>query len=350
MLKDYLLPLVLSAGLTAALGPAAIFAGRRLGVLDRPGGRRVNEKPVPRLGGLAIFGGFMLALALTPSPPGARAGAVFAGTAAFVLGFLDDLYDLKPGIKLAGQIFTASILPLCGISIRYLTNPWGGMFDLGWLAGPATVFWVVALMNMINLIDGLDGLAAGVCAIAAVNLLFLPQCVQRPFVALLCLLTIGCAAGFLPYNFHPARTFMGDGGSHFLGFVLGFITVAGALKGRAALTMSIPFLALAVPFFDTALAVFRRCQNGQSIFTGDRGHLHHRLLYLGFNHRQTVLLLYACSAVFGIGSNFLARLAAHLGVTLLTGLLICAAWGLHRVGVDRAAWHGRTHQSLPPQR
>jgi len=303
--------------------------------MDQPGDRRVNSHPVPRLGGLAIYGGFMIVLALSDGHAGQRIGLVLAGSIAFLLGVLDDILDLKPLVKLFGQLLAAAILPATGIAIRYLTNPWGGMFSLGWLAAPATVVWVVALMNMINLIDGLDGLAAGVSAIAAASLLFLPQCVQRPFVALLCLLTIGCALGFLPFNFHPARTFMGDGGSQFLGFVLGYITVAGALKGRAALTLSVPFVALAVPFVDTTLAVLRRWRNRQPIFAADGNHLHHRLLFLGFNHRQTVLLLYLWSMVFGVGSIFLSRLATRSGAVMLAGLLVSAAIGLNRLSANR---------------
>ena len=332
-----LVPIALAAGLTASLVPLTILTGRRLGVEDQPGKRRINDHPVPRLGGLAIYGGFMFALIFLPEPAGGRAALFFAATAAFLVGLADDLFGLKPVVKLGGQILAASILPICGVSIRFLTNPLGGMIGLGWLAFPATVFWVVALMNMINLIDGLDGLAAGVSAIAAFSLLFLPQCTQRPFVSMLCLLTIGCALGFLPFNFHPARTFMGDGGSHFFGFILGYITVAGALKGRAALTLSVPFLALAVPFADTVLAVVRRWYRRQPIFAADTEHLHHRLLFLGFNHRQTVLVLYLCSVFFGVGSVFLARLAARSGALILIGLVACAALGLSRLGSNRSS-------------
>ncbi len=330
-----LVPVLLAAGCTVSLAPLAILAGRRLGAVDQPGARRVNDRPVPRLGGLAIYGGFMLAFAFLPVAAEGRIGLSVAATAAFLVGLADDLFGLKPLVKLGGQILVAAVLPVCGVSIRFLTNPWGGMIGLGWLAAPATVFWVVSLMNMINLIDGLDGLAAGVSAIAALSLLFLPQCTQRPLVALLCLLTIGCALGFLPFNFHPARTFMGDGGSHFFGLILGFITVAGALKGRAALTLSVPFLALAVPFADTVLAVVRRWYRGRPIFAADTDHLHHRLLFLGFNHRQTVLVLYLCSAFFGLGSIFLARLAARSGAAMLVGLVACAALGLSRLGSNR---------------
>ena len=343
---QYLLPLALAAGFTAVLVPVTIVLGRRLGVVDKPGGRHVHDQPVPRLGGLAIYVGFMLALLLMPGLDGQRTAFFFTGSAAFLLGLIDDIVCLKPPIKLAGQIAVASFLPFFGISVHYLSNPFGGMIDLGWLAGPAAVVWVVALMNMINLIDGLDGLAAGITAIAAASLLFLPQCVERPLVAVLCMLAIGAAIGFLPYNFHPARTFMGDGGAHFLGFVLGFITVTGALKGRAALTLSVPLLALAVPFLDTASAVFRRMLLHKPIFMADHGHLHHRLLFLGFNQRQTVLLLYLWSTLFGVGSVFLARLAARSGTMMLLGLVVCAALGLSQL--ERAAPQSGSPIVKPP--
>lgn len=331
MFRQYILPVLLAAGFTAALAPPAIRAGRLLGAVDKPGGRRRHGRPTPRLGGLAVCGGFILASFFFAVPFGTRVGFIAAGLAAFLLGLLDDLFALKPGLKLLGQILAAALLPLFGVSIRFVTNPWGGMFELGALAAPATILWVVFLMNTINLIDGLDGLAAGISAIAAASLLFLPQCTGEPFVALLCLLTIGCALGFLPFNFHPARTFMGDGGAHFFGMVLGYITVAGALKGRAALTLSVPVLALAVPFADTALAVTRRWYHRQPLFAADYDHLHHRLLGMGLNQRQTVLLLYGCSVIFGVGTNFLARLAARLGAVILAGLVAGAVLGLSRL-------------------
>lgn len=347
VLSRYLWPLILGAGLTAACVPGAVFLGRRLGAVDQPGGRRINERPVPRLGGLAIAAGFLVALAFLPHRDRTMLPLVLAGALAYLLGFLDDLRGLRPGLKLAGQIAIAAILPACGVAVRFLSNPWGGMFSLGWLAWPATIVWVVALMNMVNLTDGLDGLAAGITAIAAASLLFLPQCYQRPFVATLCLLTIGCALGFLPFNFHPARTFMGDGGAYFLGFVLGFITVTGALKGRAALTLSLPLLALAVPFFDTASAVLRRWRKGQPVFEADRDHLHHRLLFAGLSHRRSVLVLYLSSAVFGIGSNFAARLGARSGTALLLGMAACAALGIRRL--ERAGnGTGRSGDGVAP--
>ena len=331
-------------GVTLVLGPLSIILARLFSRIDVPGLRHNDDKHIPRLGGLALFGGFLAGLVFLPGG-NLRWGFITAGTVAFLVGFLDDVLDLRPGWKLTGQVAAAIILPLFGISIKYLSNPWGGMFSLGWLAVPLTVFWVVALMNMINLIDGMDGLAAGVSAIAAASLLFLPQCVQRPFVAALCLLTIGCTLGFLPYNFHPARTFMGDGGAHFLGFTLGFITVAGALKGQAALTLSVPVLALAVPFFDTAYAIVRRWYKRQPIYLGDKEHLHHRLIFNGFNQRQTVLLLYLCSAVFGVGSNLLARLAPVHGAITLLGLVACAAGGI--VWLNRANASGDKDRALP---
>lgn len=337
MFGYYIVPFILAAGCTAALAPVSIWAGRRLKAVDKPGGRRIHDRPLPRIGGLAIYGGFMLAIAFLPGGflHEARVGALVAGTMAFLVGFLDDLLGFKPWLKFLGQIVTAAILPAYGISIRFVTNPFGGIIDLRWLAAPATIFWVAALMNMINLIDGLDGLAAGVSGIAALCLLFLPQCTNRPFVAVLCVLAAGCAAGFLPFNFYPARTFMGDGGSHFLGFILGYITVAGTLKGHTALALSVPLLALGVPYFDTVFAIFRRWRNKRPIYAADRGHLHHQLLFLGFNQRQTVLLLYFSSGLFGLGSIFLARAASTLGAVMLVGLLTSAAFGLSRLDSDR---------------
>ncbi|MCL6615277.1 MAG: undecaprenyl/decaprenyl-phosphate alpha-N-acetylglucosaminyl 1-phosphate transferase [Firmicutes bacterium] len=335
-MQRHLLPLLIAGGLTAVLAPPATVIARALRAVDEPGGRRVNERPIPRLGGLALFGGFVGALLLMTPPSSPRTGLLLAGSAAFLVGLADDLFSLRPAVKLLGQILSAAILPFFGVAVRFLPNPWGGMIALGPLAAPATVVWVVALMNMINLIDGLDGLAAGVSAIAAASLLFLPQCLEQPFIVLLCLVLIGCTLGFLPFNFHPARTFMGDSGSHFLGFLLGYITVAGALKGRTALTLSVPFLAFAVPFADTSLAVLRRWLRHRSIFAADADHLHHRLLCLGLNHRQTVLVLYLCSAIFGAGSVFLARAATRLGVMILLGLVVCAACGLGGVSIGVA--------------
>jgi UDP-GlcNAc:undecaprenyl-phosphate GlcNAc-1-phosphate transferase len=313
------------------------------GAVDKPdlapGGRRIHKKSTPRLGGLAIFAGFTAATALgTFIAHGLGwqqlVGLWFGSLVVVVVGIADDYLDLPAKVKLAGQIAAAVVFVVFGNDIDWISNPWAdgpfpGMTYIGTWGIPVTIFWLVGVTNTLNLIDGLDGLAAGVASIASVTLLLVAVRQGQPYVVLVTAALAGSALGFLPYNFNPAKIFMGDTGSMFLGFTLAGIAVQGTLKSATTIALAVPLLALGVPILDTTLAILRRFKQGQPIFQADRSHLHHRLLELGLSQRQAVLVLYFVSGCFGLGAVALADVNSHLvALTLvLVGLGLILAIG-----------------------
>ncbi|MDI6869766.1 MAG: MraY family glycosyltransferase [Bacillota bacterium] len=306
----------------------------RYQVVDRPNQRKVHEEPVPYLGGIAIYLGFIVALLAVQPLPEQLLVLLGGSTLILLLGVADDLWDLPAKAKFGGQVAIALLVALLGLRIQGLTNPLsGGYVDLGWWSIPLTVLWLVSLTNVMNLVDGLDGLAAGVAAIASGALWVVAMEKGQHLVALATLSLSGAAAGFLPHNFNPAKIFMGDAGSMFLGFTLAGIAVQGALKGAAAIALVIPVVALGVPVFDTACAIIRRFQNGQPIYEADREHVHHRLLALGLTPRQAVLVLYVLSLALGSAAVFISRLSPipiTFFVIVVAGALFLLA---ERIGV-----------------
>ncbi|MGE5508777.1 MAG: glycosyltransferase family 4 protein [Chitinophagales bacterium] len=305
----------------------------RYGIVDEPNQRKVHSVPIPYLGGVAIYLGFLVGLLLVPGAWPRLAGLLTGGTLILVLGVIDDVWNLPAKVKFAGQVAVATLAVLMGLRIQGLTNPFGGYLHLGWWGIPLTVLWLVSFTNVMNLVDGLDGLAAGVAAIAAGALSVVAFEKGQLLVATLALALSGSAAGFLPHNFNPAKIFMGDAGAMFLGFVLAGIAVQGALKGAAAIALVIPVVALGVPVLDTACAIIRRFQNGQPISEADRGHFHHRLLALGLSPKQAVLFVYLLSFALGSGAIFMARLSplsSAFFVVVVAGALLLLA---ERIGV-----------------
>lgn len=300
---------------------------------DHPSPRRINQRPVPNMGGIAIYLGFLLSIIafgeLTPVLQGLLLGASFI----FLVGILDDYKEISPYLKLLAQIIAALIAVFHGIRIDFVTNPFGGYIFTGALAIPISVFWIVSITNTINLIDGLDGLASGVGAIASLTLFAVALKEGQPVTALLAITLSGSAFGFLPYNFHPARIFMGDTGAMFLGFILATISILGALKTTTAVTLAIPVLALGVPIFDTVFAIVRRHQCGQPIFQGDRGHLHHRLLEIGLTQKKAVLVIYSISILLGIMAFGVNGASPFVATLILIILGLALIWGARRIGV-----------------
>ena len=296
--------------------------GNAWGLMDLPRERRVHETPRPYTGGLAIFSAFCLTLLLTGGFSFPHLGPILGGgLAIFLLGLFDDKYDLPAGGKLIVQILVAVFVTGAGVRIVYLTNPFGDMVALGWLGYPLTILWLVSTINIINLIDGLDGLAAGVSAIAGVSLLIIGISLGQSAAVFLCAILIGVLLGFLPYNFYPARVFMGNSGAYFLGYLLGVISVMGALKLPTVLALAIPVFAMGIPFLDTVWAVWRRWRDGKRIMRRDLYHIHYLLLTSGLGTRKTVLLLYGLSLLSGLASIFLSRVTLLIGfMILLTGL------------------------------
>lgn len=325
--------------------PTVIMLARRTGAMDAPNARKVHKKPIPRIGGLGIYAGFMAAIifiALKFGLDGEQfketVGLLTSGSLIVALGLVDDYKNLPAKLKLLGQICAAAVLVFVfGVRIDFVTDPFGDYIYLEHLAIPATMFWLVGLTNTVNLIDGLDGLAAGVAAIASVTIMLIALEQNFILVAVLTAALAGAAVGFLKYNFHPAEIFMGDTGSMFLGFMLAGISVTGAVKSVATIALVVPVFALGLPILDTTFAIIRRLRGGVPIFKPDKGHLHHRLLNVGFTQRQAVLLMYVISAMFGLSAIALTAVSSQIAVLILLIVIAAIIYGVRKLGIARPA-------------
>lgn len=300
----------------------------KVGAIDVPkDARRMHHKPIPRLGGLAIFAGFMVSILLfvdirlNPQMQSILLGAVII----VVLGVVDDIMALPAKLKFVVQIAAALIPALNGVSIQALSNPnifsGNAYWVLDWLSIPITVLWIVGITNAVNLIDGLDGLANGVSAISAATVLVIALICSETQVAIVMAALVGACVGFLPYNLNPAKMFMGDTGATFLGFILATMSIQGLFKFYAVISFAVPFLILGLPIFDTAFAMIRRVAHGQSPMHADRGHIHHRLIDMGLNQKQAVATLYVISAILGLSAVVLTT--SGEGRAMLLFLVLC---------------------------
>jgi UDP-GlcNAc:undecaprenyl-phosphate GlcNAc-1-phosphate transferase len=286
--------LVIVVLLTPAVGGMA----RLLGVVDRPDSRRPHTRPIPRLGGIALFFGIMIpALALLDFSRETR-GILLGATVATTVGVIDDFRGLRWWEKLGGQVLAAAIPVSFGIWVDRFTFPVLGVHALPeWVGAPMTVIWIVAIMNMVNFLDGLDGLAAGVCGIAGVTFCVIALSLDKADPAILSAIVFGACLGFLRHNFYPARIFMGDSGALLLGFVLAAVSVQGLLKTAATVALFLPLLVLAVPILDTGFVVARRLKYRQPIYTADLEHLHHRFVRIGYSQRRAAVTIWAWCAI-----------------------------------------------------
>jgi UDP-GlcNAc:undecaprenyl-phosphate/decaprenyl-phosphate GlcNAc-1-phosphate transferase len=272
----------------------------KIGAIDVPDHRKIHKFATPRLGGLGIYIGVVLGL-LFIFPQYSEMKAIALGSLIIVItGFIDDKYNLKPLVKLAAQILAASIVISAGIIIEKITLPIFGVINLEYFSIPITLLWIVGITNAINLLDGLDGLAAGVSTIALTSILIMAIIDYRVLAVYFCVVLIGSNLGFLVHNFYPAKIYMGDTGSLFLGYSIAIISILGLLKNFAILSFVIPILILAIPIFDTLFAIIRRMLNKENILMPDKKHLHYQLIDAGFSHRTTVLIIYGFSAFFGV--------------------------------------------------
>jgi len=342
--------------------PLVIRLSKRIGAIDRPNDRKVHADPTPTLGGLAMFLAIMGGGAIASRLPffegvftqtSQMLGILGGGVVIFALGAVDDLRDLPAPVKLAGQVFASGILFLAGVKMQFVLLPNGDVFSVSDdVSVLITVAWLVAMVNAVNLIDGLDGLAAGLVAIAASAFFVYTyqlgltageslQVFAAP-PALLAIALVGATLGFLRYNFHPAKIFMGDSGSMLLGLVLGGATVAGitntsiisfSFEGEASTSqvflayspLLIPLLVLALPLVDSVLAVVRRARRRTSVFHADKEHLHHRLMDLGHGHRQAVLVMYIWSALAagaGLAFSFFDRNDVIFALPVLVAAIV----------------------------
>ncbi|HUZ15855.1 MAG TPA: MraY family glycosyltransferase [Gaiellaceae bacterium] len=276
------------------LTPAVGGMARMIGAVDAPGGRRLNLRPIPRLGGLALFLGiFVPSLAFLPLGRETR-GLLLGAAIAVTVGAIDDFRGLRWWEKLAGQTLAAAVPTWFGVWVDRFTFPFIGIHALpAWAGVPLTILWIVAIMNMVNFLDGLDGLAAGVAGIAGLTFAVIALSLGKPDAAIMSAIVFGACLGFLRHNFYPARIFMGDSGALLLGFVLAALSVQGLLKTAATVALFFPLLVLAVPIVDTTFVVARRLRHGEKVFEGDQAHLHHRFLRRGFSQPRAALTIWA---------------------------------------------------------
>ncbi len=285
---------VIALVIVVLLTPAVGGMARVLGVVDQPDARRINRRPIPRLGGLAIFLGIIVPSIAFLDLSGPMRGILLGAAVACVVGAVDDFRGLAPFPKLAGQVVAAAIPTTFGVWIDHFTFPFVGAVDLPAAVGvPLTIGWIVAVMNMVNFLDGMDGLAAGVCAIAGTTFAILALSLGNTDAAILSAVVAGACVGFLRHNFFPARIFMGDSGALVLGFVLAAVSVQGLLKTASTIVLFLPLVVLAVPIIDTSFVVLKRLKYGQPISSADRSHLHHRFLAIGFSQRRAAVTMWA---------------------------------------------------------
>ncbi len=322
---------IVAALVSACLTPLARRLAFRLNLVSTPGGRHVHSQAIPRLGGLSIFiavassmvvlvASGKLSTVLDAPTAWKLLGLSIGASMMFAMGLADDMKGIRARYKLLVQIIAATTAFAFGFKIDLISVPFLGDFSMGAFAFPVTLFWVVGIVNAVNLIDGLDGLAAGVVFVAALTNFVVAMVMGTPLVAVLMPPLAGAVLGFLFYNFNPARIFMGDAGSYFLGFVLALCSISGPLqKASAAVSIVVPIVALGVPIVDTMLAVLRRVLEKRSIFSPDRGHIHHRLIDMGITHRRAVLIIYGVSVAMSVGAIGIA-----LGRSWQAGVAILA--------------------------
>ena len=345
--------LVIAAGITTVVVPLVRSMGLRLGLMDQPDPRKQHSTPMVRLGGIGMVLGFCAALAVTWAIGGFGLLApdrdqliwtTLAGSLCFfVIGLADDLFALSPWPRLAGQIAVSMVVWSQGVRI--------GAIDLPWITGTssvivlpdvlslaATVIWLVGITNAINWLDGLDGLAAGVAGIAAVGLLSVSFSLHQPAAGLLAAALAGCCFGFLRHNFNPARIFMGDGGSYFLGFSLAAVSIVGPAKGLTTVSLLLPLMILSLPLADMSAVIMGRLSDGHSPFYPDRRHLHHRLLRAGFSHRRTVMLIYVFTQWLAALAMVVANVEMRfLWLALATAILVGTVVVLRRRQMEETA-------------
>jgi UDP-GlcNAc:undecaprenyl-phosphate GlcNAc-1-phosphate transferase len=326
--------LVFSSVVTFLITPLARRLAFRWGAVDMPGGRKVHAEPMPRLGGLAVFAGFcapwggfyLLGDQITETfPPYEQLFLfLFAGANIMLLmGIMDDIRGLGARVKLLVQIIIATGLYFGGFRISVVSNPFGPQFELGWLALPVSVFWMVWVTNAINLLDGIDGLATGVTACIALCLALINILHGNIVLALLTLCLAGACLGFLPYNFSPARIFLGDSGSLFIGLILSCIGILSVFKAGTATLVAVPLILFAVPLLDTVKVAVGRLMRGVSVFEADKTHVHHQLLGMGLNQKQAAYCLYGVSLLLGASAVFLSLQQSLLTITIF-GTLVAA--------------------------
>lgn len=289
-------------------------------VTDKPNDRKVHNKAMPYLGGLAIYISFMIGLIISHEKSPYLWPIIIGSGIIIVTGILDDIYDLSPRTKFICQLLAAVVALIGGFDLEFINLPFGGQVEFGYFSIPLTILWIVGITNAINFIDGLDGLAAGVSSIALITLSIMSLIQGDFFVLTIALVLLGSTLGFLPYNFYPAKIFMGDSGALFLGYMIAVLSLLG-FKNITFLSFVIPIIILGVPISDTFFAMMRRFIQRKPLSSADKLHLHHRLLSSGFSHRQTVLIIYGIAIMFSLVA-IIFSMATVWGSLLIIALLL----------------------------
>ncbi|OLS37826.1 glycosyltransferase family 4 protein [Bacillus sp. MRMR6] len=311
----------------------------KIGATDKPNQRKVHSRIMPRLGGLAIFISFLIGI-LISNPSEALYGEyhlsiVIGGLIIILTGMLDDVKEISPKVKLAGQLAAAAVVVIYGgLKVDFINLPFGGIIDFGYLSIPLTMIWIIGITNAINLIDGLDGLAGGVSTIALFSIAGMSFIMGNDYVTIIALIVAFSTIGFLFYNFHPAKIFMGDTGALFLGYIIGVLSLLG-YKNVTFISLIIPVIILGVPISDTFFAIIRRLVNKQPLSAPDKSHLHHCLLRAGFSHSQTVMLIYAMAVVFGLVAFIFSQATIWGSLIVILALLITIELFVEKIGLVR---------------
>lgn len=340
----YIIAALVLAGLIAfTTTPAVSVLAYKIGAIDVPlDERRMHKKPTPRIGGLAIFAGFVVATLVFCDVTPELVAIYIGGLIIVAVGVIDDVFRINAWIKLAAQIGVALIAVSQGVVVEFI-NLFGTYITFGAWSIPITVLWIVGLTNAINLIDGLDGLACGVSAICSTSLLLVMILKGEYFAAMLTAIVVGSCLGFLPFNSNPAKIFMGDTGAMFLGYTMAVISISGVFKLHTVISFIVPLSIFGLPICDTAFAFIRRILHGKSPFSADRGHLHHKLIDMGFNQKQSVRILYAICAILGTSAIMFTEehftraiiiIAAGLVIFLINFLIVRRSDEREKMGLD----------------
>ena len=347
-----LLAMAVAAAVSFAATPMVKALACKVGAIDVPkDNRRMHKVPIPRMGGLAIFLAFLLSVLVFADIDRQMQGILLGAVMIVILGVLDDIMALKALPKLLVQIAAAGVAAWHGCTIQFVSNPnvfsEATYLNLGWLTIPVTIIWIVAITNAVNFIDGLDGLAVGVSAISTASLIVIALMVKEINIAIILCALFGACLGFIPYNMNPAKIFMGDTGSTFLGYILATLSITGLFKMYAIISFAVPFLILGIPIFDICFAFLRRVAKGQNPMKADRGHFHHRLIDMGFNQKQAVAVLYVISAILGLSAVVLTTTNVVRAMVVL--LALCVAGGMAaKLYLDRMN-HRDQDGAQPPQ-
>jgi len=336
--RTSVLPVIAALGtamlLSFVLTPLVKRLAYKIGAVDVPKDkRRMHDHPIPRLGGLAIFIGFVITILILVDANRPLRGILLGACLIVAVGVVDDSHPLGAGIKFILQIVAALIAVWHGVVIQAIASPFPfgePYWDFGIMAVPITVIWIVAVTNSVNLIDGLDGLADGVSTIAALTMLIIALLMGDLEMATICAALVGACIGFIPYNRNPAKIFMGDTGATFLGYMLATVSVTGLFKLYAMISFIVPFIILGFPIFDTVSAFTRRILKGQNPMKADRSHTHHKLIDMGMNQKQAVATLYLVAGVLGLCAVMIVT-RGYIKVILSIVALVGVAFTVARI-------------------